>query len=529
MRVLLVEPAYRRRALQTAAESADWSDNGSRVDDERLWYPPLGLLKLSRYHKLRGDSVSLTVGCDASTLPTGDLIQGGSTWDRIYITTLFTFTLRQAIDTINFYKQAVGGTTAKLFVGGIAATILPDSIFEQTGVYPIRGILTSSTTIGMTDDVNIDTLCPDYDVVASRPYAIQDTYYAYTSRGCVNHCPWCAVPTLEPTFVPYIDIRPSMIEMRRQYGDKARLKLMDNNVLASPALSSIVDDLLSMGYGRGDHTETRPKKQRVVDFNQGLDASFITQQSIECISKLHIAPFRVAFDRISEKDSYVRAIELAVAHGFRDISNYMLFNYSDTPRDLYDRLQVNIALNERYASGGRQRRAAQIFCYPMRYAPISDSCPGDDPNVRDRTNAADATSCDWLANPSWTKRFLRNIEIMKGAAQGAISSTPSLARRTIGHSFEEFLANLYMPEVLLRYRNQHEKRVYAKEPRRTAGTGDVEAFRKFILRLLDRRDDSFEFFHNSVASNSRAIVSDGLRRCRDKEMAAWFRLYLEKR
>ena len=104
-------------------------------------------------------------------------------------------------------------------------------------------------------------------------YAINGTYYAYTTRGCKNKCQYCGVPTIEPSFVEYIDIKGMLRELRNKYGDKPRLKLMDNNVLASSRLGQIVEDLLDLGYGRGQYTNTNPKSLRVIDFNQGLDAS----------------------------------------------------------------------------------------------------------------------------------------------------------------------------------------------------------------------------------------------------------------
>jgi len=118
---------------------------------------------------------------------------------------------------------------------------------------------------------------------------------------------------------------------------------------------------------------------------------------------------------------------------------------------------------------------------------------------------------------------------MTGAAHGAISPTASLARRTIGQTFEEFLANLYMPEELLRNRSKHEKRVYPGERKRRRGTGKVEAFRSFVLRLLRRQDARFWKFHDAVSPNSALAVRACLKTLRDREMRKWLRLYLKKR
>jgi hypothetical protein len=118
---------------------------------------------------------------------------------------------------------------------------------------------------------------------------------------------------------------------------------------------------------------------------------------------------------------------------------------------------------------------------------------------------------------------------MKGAAHGAISPTPSLATRTIGRNFREFVANLYMPEELIRNRNKHEKRVYRYEPRRKPGTGLVEDFRKFINKLLSKQDDRFYFFHLAVSDNRTESIKRALSQTSDKELTKWLALYLTRK
>jgi len=517
MRVLLVEPQYRRGRPERV--------EGQKVDEESLWYPPLGLMKLSRYHKERGDQVLFAHGIDKSLPLSQDLF--GPPIDRIYVTTLFTFHFDAIVKTIKYYKELVSGTSARIFVGGIMASLMPDEIFEATGIFPIEGIIKSSKVLDPDlDGVDIDSLAPDYDLVDSHLYAVNNTYYGYTTRGCVNQCDWCGVRALEPKYVPYIDIKPMIKQMRAEYGDKPILKLMDNNVLASPRLGHIIEDLLSLGYGRGQRTTDAPRRGRVIDFNQGVDASFMSETNMALLAQLNVRPLRVAFDRIDEKAKYVEAVDLAAKHGFTDFSNYMLFNFDDSPFDLYERLLVNIRLNEKFAKGVKKRDGPQIYSYPMRYAPIYGG-PGR-PGVnkhRDFVMDGGDGRRDWLTSPRWTRRFIRSIEIMKGAAHGAISPTPSLALRTIGETPEEFLTNLYMPEVLLRERNKHEKRVYKYEPSRPPGTGAVEDFRLFMLGLLRKADDRFRLFHEAVSGNSVAMVRKGLEGCRDKEIRKWLALY----
>lgn len=530
MRVLLVEPhrsgseSYIKKHLGTGVK---------RKDEESMWYPPLGLMKISTFHKRRGDEVRFVIGCDKSAFDEQqDLFNSTNLWDRIYITTLFTFDWKDVIKTIEFYKNAVGGSSHKIFVGGIMASIMPDEIFEETGIQPVVSILNSPGKIFMEGDVDIDLLPPDYEVLDNRIYAINDTYYAYTTRGCENKCAWCGVPEIEPKYNDYIDIKPMIFEMREKFGDKPKLKLMDNNVLRSRNLKQIVDDLLELGYGRDDYTNTNPKRARVIDFNQGIDARHLNENTIELIKKLNIRPMRIAFDRLSYKDFYVKAIRLAQQHGFREFSNYMLYNEKDTPRDLYERLLVNIHLNIEWGEDTTKGGNGAIYSYPMRFAPIKDTTGSYQNRSRDYTPVEPLEQYDYLKEAVWVKRFTRNIEIMKGANHGTIPPKHSYAFRALGHDYNEFIANLYMPEELLRNRNLYEAKVYhdytAKtEKPKKPGTGDVEKFRAFILRLLEKQDEIFKEFHNAVAPCSKDAIRKALPNCKDPEVKEWLQWYLK--
>lgn len=520
----MVEPDYRRT-------SPRWNlGQGKRPDDETLWYPPLGLMKIARYHKNLGHQVDFVVGRDPKILKEAyiDKPLFAKLWDRVYITTLFTFHFDNVIKTINFYINAVGGTTSKIFVGGIMATLMSNEIFEETGILPFSGIIDSARQIGMQDDTAIDRLPPDYSILQKYPYGIGSTFYAYTTRGCKHKCAYCGVHKLEPKFIPYIDIKDTIQTLRDERGDLPILKLMDNNLLGSSELERIVDDLCYLGYTKKKSDKTQAGRQRVIDFNQGLDASHFNEKKMALLAELNIEPMRIAFDHVSEEKKYTRAVRLAHKHKVQKFSNYMLYNFRDTPRDLYQRLKVNIELNEEMAKEGVQKRSGKIYSYPMRFAPIEDPERKGTHKSRDIIAGNTDVHRDWLRNPIWTKRFIRNVEIMKGAANGAISPTPSLAWRTIGRTFEEFLCNLYMPEELLRNRNRHERKVHKEEPKRKPGTGEVEKFRAFILKLLKENSRRFIPFHEAVSSNSVEDVRSALQNTQNREMKKWLKMYLKQ-
>ena len=98
MDILLVEPSYQNK------------------------YPPLGLMKLASYHRLRGDRVVFVKGNSPQLRE--------KRWDRIYITTLFSFYWNQTIQTIRYY----GRSTSKpenIYVGGVMASLMAADLFKE--------------------------------------------------------------------------------------------------------------------------------------------------------------------------------------------------------------------------------------------------------------------------------------------------------------------------------------------------------------------------------------------------------------
>lgn len=96
-------------------------------------FPPLGLMKLSTYHKALGDRVHFVKGTDKDV--------PYEYWDRVYITTLFTYHWKITLEDILYYKSMLHGDTSRIYIGGIMASLMPDKLWKETGISPITGIL----------------------------------------------------------------------------------------------------------------------------------------------------------------------------------------------------------------------------------------------------------------------------------------------------------------------------------------------------------------------------------------------------
>lgn len=173
-------------------------------------------------------------------------------FDRVGVTTLFTFYWDITIATIKFAKLLVKDKN-DLMVGGVLASIQPEEIFKATGIKPFVGLLDKPGILDPGDTQIIDELELDYSILDQIDYKYKMTsaYYYYTTRGCIRRCPFCAVPKIEPKFNSYISIKEKIASVNKKYGEQKDLLLMDNNVLASKDFDKIIDDIKASGFFNG--------------------------------------------------------------------------------------------------------------------------------------------------------------------------------------------------------------------------------------------------------------------------------------
>lgn len=109
-------------------------------------------------------------------------------FDKVGITTLFTFYWDITIDTINFAKQLCK-KTEDVMVGGIMSSLLPNEVYEATGIYPSVGLLNHPGDIDEGNPLIIDELPLDYSILEEIDYTYpaNNAYFAYMTRGCINN------------------------------------------------------------------------------------------------------------------------------------------------------------------------------------------------------------------------------------------------------------------------------------------------------------------------------------------------------
>lgn len=422
--ILLIEPGYKNK------------------------YPPLGLMKIAQYHGPRGkgDRVRFIKGEDRSVLD--------EAWDRIYVTTLFSFEYAKTAQAIDFALRAANGHSERVFVGGIAASLMHERFIDEPrwhGVRFIRGLLSAPPAIALqldefsgdlyADDIDgtpIEDLIPDYDILdqIDYKYPVSDAYFAYTSRGCIRKCHFCGVPKLEGAQRDTDSLTAVVREIERLYGPKKDLILMDNNVVASARFKDIVAEIRELGFSPGamlKRPNQRTAVKRRVDFNQGVDARILCKDPMYLreLASVCLKPLRIAFDHLGVKGPYEQAVRHAHEAGIYELSNYMLYNFHDDPVDLFERMRLNVALNEELG--------VRIWSFPMRYQPTDRPDRGH-------------------IGPRWTRYQLRSMQIILQATHGVVSGEPEFFKRAFGDTSADFLRILAMPHDFIFNRDWYEAR-----------------------------------------------------------------------
>ena len=428
--ILLVEPGYKTK------------------------FPPLGLMKISSYHKALEDRVKFVKGINKGV--------AYEYWDRIYVTTLFTYNWKTTVETIMYYKSLAKGDLSRIYVGGIMASLEPKQLWEETGIVPKTGVLSYPNALDNDNDLIVDQMIPDYRLFEDTPYdyaLVEDSYFGYSTRGCVRRCEFCGVRKLEPNFIEYQGLKPYIEKIIDTYGEKRDLVLFDNNILASKKFETVINDILDLGFHKEAKfglIEGKPKRSRRVDFNQGTDARLLTKKKAKLLGQIAINPLRIAFDSIKYEKTYTKAVLLAAENGILNLSNYVLYNHHDTPGEFWQRLKINIDLNKKYD--------LKIYSFPMKFIPL---------NAKDRS---------FIDEENWNWLFVRNVQRILNVLKGSVMTSEEFFFRAFGDNEKKFLEILHMPERILMYRThtpQKEEKEWVKKFRAL-----TENHKKELIEIL---------------------------------------------
>lgn len=247
--------------------------------------PNLALMRLSAWHKARGDAVTFTRETGHGLFE--------PRYDRVYGSTIFKFSADK---------------TARL------KATYPEAIIGGTGS---SDAITVEAVIG--DDAGLD-------------YSLYPAYapsLGFTQRGCRLSCKFCVVPGKEgkARSVATID------NIWRGHGHPRHLHLLDNDFFGQPE-----------EQWRARIAEIRNGKFKIC-LNQGINVRHITQEAAEALASVEyrddsFSERRVytAWDNLKDEAIFFRGIDLLEAAGIspKRVMAYMLVGFDK--RETWDRI-----------------------------------------------------------------------------------------------------------------------------------------------------------------------------------------------
>ncbi len=218
-------------------------------------------------------------------------------------------------------------------------------------------------------------------------------------------------------------------------------------------------------------------KRRNVDFNQGVDVRLINEENIKLLSEIPIKPLRIAFDSMKYKDIYIKAVTLAKKYDITHLSNYLLYNETDKPEELYQRLKINIMLCDSLK--------INIYSFPMKYHPINGG------NYLDRN----------YLGKFWNRKFVRAVQTILNVTKGKVGVGKSFFLKAFGKNQKEFFKILYMPEPYILYRYFFEEKGHTDK-----WWEEFNSFNISDKRNVKKIIETNEFNHFSLNSKNETIM-----------------------
>lgn len=431
-------------------------------------------------------------------------------FDKVGITTLFTFYWDITIDTIDFAKRLCK-RPEDVMVGGILASLLPNEIEQATGIKPFVGLLSKPGAIDSDNDLIIDELPLDYSILDEIEYIYPENnaYFSYTSRGCVNKCKFCAVPKLEPKYCDYINLKQNIEYTNKKFGEKQNLLLLDNNVLASKQYDKIIEEIKECGFSVGatytpsneyeiaiknlkDSYNDRAYIRKIIFIYREITKKLKSKtEKTEVYSKLEkshcLYPYTASKEDILALDEYIRPLydkthkrakrkrivdfnqgidsRLITEDNMKKLSEINIeplriaFDHWSL-RNVYEK-SIRIAVKNgiknlsNYILYNFNDKPEELY---LRLRLNVDLCEELGANIYSfPMKYHPLTDKDFFMNRDyigkhWNRKFIRAVQSILNSTKGKIGRGIDFFEGSFGKDLEEFMKILWMPETFIIYR-----------------------------------------------------------------------------
>lgn len=255
------------------------------IDVDGHNYPNLPLMKISAYHKSKGDQVEWY-----HPLFSGHV-------DKVYMSKVFSFTPD--------YEFPIDADEIERGGSGYCIELVNN-----------REIYHCEKDKNLPD--YIEHIYPDYSLY---PELTKDTAYGFLTRGCPRGCDFCHVAVKEGRR------SRKVADLSEFWKDQKNIVLCDPNILAYPDYEDLLQQLID--------------SKATVEFNQGLDIRVMDKKRLQLLKQIKMQNIHFAFDRWEDRDIVEPRLrwfkeETNYNRGNGKVHVYILVNFNTTlEQDLY--------------------------------------------------------------------------------------------------------------------------------------------------------------------------------------------------
>lgn len=247
------------------------------IDVDGHNFPNLPLMKISAYHKAKGDSVEWY-----ETMFSGHM-------DIVYMSKVFDFTedYQYYIDSDVVIK---GGT-------GYAEPTMKELPYE------------------------IEHSFPDYSIYYDLIPETKNTAYGFLTRGCPRGCKFCIVADKEGR------CSKKVANLSEFWNGQREIKLLDPNIFACKDWKELSQQLID--------------SKAWIDFTQGCDIRLMTEEKLSYVKQMKIKMIHFAWDNYEDKEMIVPKFKMVKEYlkwDKRKLSVYVLVNFNTTLEQDLDRI-----------------------------------------------------------------------------------------------------------------------------------------------------------------------------------------------
>lgn len=248
------------------------------IDVDGHNFPNLPLMKLSAWHKSKGDSVEWYDPMTAWLDPP----------DTVYMSKVFSFTQDYPHPVVCSGEIIKGGTGYDYPKGGCS---LPE---------------------------HIEHIYPDYSLY---PQYCNDIAYGFLTRGCPRGCGFCIVGEKEGKK------SKKVADLSEFWKGQKNIVLLDPNMFACREWEELSEQLI--------------KSKAYIDFSQGCDIRIMTSDMVKKINQMKIKQIHFAWDRYDDKEKIVEKFKMfkeLTGWNYRKMIVYVLTGYDTTFEQDLDRI-----------------------------------------------------------------------------------------------------------------------------------------------------------------------------------------------